>query len=211
MDWRASKSGNERVALHRARCVLHATEQYYGLFSTQLATHLSVQRETLETEIGGFIKLASWKDVNVQALKQSAQRTHHQLYKIIRKFRDLLRQPISERLRPELASVQEIKETPLDIVFPKSVKLRPLSPDSHHGAKAVFRQLDINQTLAKFTSFLETRVQPFIHSGSAHFVDDLAVGIVVTAKDYHNSLRASHRTARQAAKGTPSAKKEGVE
>lgn len=178
-----ANSGNERIALHRVRRVLHATEQYYGLFSTQLSTHLSAQRGMLEQEIRDLIKLASWRDVNVQALKQSAQRTHHQLYKIIRKFRDLLRQPIIERLRPELANVQEMKELPFDPYFPKTVNLRPLSPDSNNDGKPLFHQLNLRQTLARFASLLTTRVQPFIHSGSAYTVDNLAVDIIVIAKE----------------------------
>ena len=179
----STKSGNEETALGRVRCVLHATVQYYGLFSPQLATHLSVQKDILEKEVHGFVKLASWKDVNVQALKQSAQRTHHQLYKIIRKFRDLLRQPVLERLRPELASVHEMKELSLIARFSKSVNPHPLSPDRHPRPKTLSYRFDTRQTLTKFASLLLTRVQPFIHSRSAHLVDGLAVDIIVTAKE----------------------------
>ncbi|KAF8758346.1 ATPase [Rhizoctonia solani] len=57
---------------------------------------LKKQRATLDKDIKDFIKLASWKDTNVHALKQSAQKTHHVLYKCIRKFREIIRQPVSD-------------------------------------------------------------------------------------------------------------------
>ncbi|KAJ1310100.1 hypothetical protein OPQ81_006847 [Rhizoctonia solani] len=71
--------------------------QYLGLLPS-VHESLKNQRAALDKEIGDFIKLASWKDTNVHALKQSAQKTHHVLYKCIRKFRGIIRQPVSELL-----------------------------------------------------------------------------------------------------------------
>ncbi|KAG6904409.1 hypothetical protein DXG01_010280, partial [Tephrocybe rancida] len=76
------KTGNQKSALNHVHRVLRSSRNYYGLSSSQISSHLAEQRATLEKEIQGFIKLASWKDINVQALKASAQRIHHQLYKI---------------------------------------------------------------------------------------------------------------------------------
>ncbi|KAG8704048.1 hypothetical protein FRC08_002482, partial [Ceratobasidium sp. 394] len=61
-------------------------------------TSLAKQRNGVDKEISDFIKLASWKDTNVHALKQSAQKTHRVLHKCIRKFRSIIRQPVSEVL-----------------------------------------------------------------------------------------------------------------
>ncbi|CAE6410316.1 unnamed protein product [Rhizoctonia solani] len=66
--------------------------QYFRLLPS-IQESLKKQRASLDKDIGDFIKLASWKDTNVHALKQSAQKTHHVLYKCIRKFRDVIRQP----------------------------------------------------------------------------------------------------------------------
>ena len=38
--------------------------------------------------------MASWKDVNIDALKQSARRSHNNLYKIVRKYRAILSTPV---------------------------------------------------------------------------------------------------------------------
>ncbi|KAF9013326.1 hypothetical protein BDQ17DRAFT_1419481 [Cyathus striatus] len=88
------KSFSQYTALIRDTKPKHHRAALAGFIDTHFANH----KASLEKEIKDFIKLASWKDINVHALKQSAQRTHHQLYKVIKKFRDVLRQPISHHL-----------------------------------------------------------------------------------------------------------------
>ncbi|CAO2651483.1 Nn.00g040530.m01.CDS01 [Neocucurbitaria sp. VM-36] len=56
---------------------------------------LSKGRQSLEKEVNNVIKLASWKDTNIEALKQSAKTSHRKLSKLVRKFRALLNQPIA--------------------------------------------------------------------------------------------------------------------
>ncbi|OAP57631.1 hypothetical protein AYL99_08369 [Fonsecaea erecta] len=51
-------------------------------------------RVGLEKALGEQIKLASWKDTNVTALRESARRTHHKLFKIVRKYRELLNKSV---------------------------------------------------------------------------------------------------------------------
>ncbi|KAL0960750.1 hypothetical protein HGRIS_005773 [Hohenbuehelia grisea] len=92
-----------RTNLLRVQHMLHHTYQHFALFSATLSEYLSQQRNALEKDIKALIKLASWKDINVHALKQSAQRSHHQLFKIIRKFREVLREPVSPKLLPDMS------------------------------------------------------------------------------------------------------------
>lgn len=46
-----------------------------------------------QAEVEDCIRLASWKDVNIVALRQSSQRSHRALLKIVRKYRIRLQQP----------------------------------------------------------------------------------------------------------------------
>ncbi|KZO97025.1 P-loop containing nucleoside triphosphate hydrolase protein [Calocera viscosa TUFC12733] len=71
---------------------------YYAQFSAGVENSLSSQRKPLEDDIRSFVQLASWKDVNVDALKQSAKKTHRRLYQTIRKFRTILRQAVAPLL-----------------------------------------------------------------------------------------------------------------
>lgn len=179
-----ANTGFLQGTLDRVRRILHATQAYYDLFSSQVATKLSEQRSVLEKELRGFIKLASWKDVNVQALKASAQRTHHQLYKIIRKFRDILRQPVSDHLHPRHAGDSECQR--LEIYQPpdawSSLPL-PSFPDNTTSVLVPAHLLNLAPTFKKFGDILHSRIGQFISSRSALIVDNLAVDIIVTTKE----------------------------
>jgi midasin len=48
------------------------------------------KRAAIESEIRDLVKLASWKDVTVIGLTNSAHRTHRRLHKCIRKYRSIL-------------------------------------------------------------------------------------------------------------------------
>jgi len=188
-----SRLGDQRLALDRIQRVLHATGHYYNLYSPSLSSYLADQRATLEKEIRGFIKLASWKDINVQALKASAQRTHHQLYKIIRKFRHVLREPISERFRPTVADVPETKHLVIEPVVAEPTAYAPL-PGGEAMETSSDHLVNLQRTFVRFSSFIDTSLRAFIHSKSAHAVDDLAVNIIVTTKQLA-AMSISHATA----------------
>ncbi|KAG6906152.1 hypothetical protein DXG01_015659, partial [Tephrocybe rancida] len=176
------KTGDQKSALNRVHRVLRSSRNYYDLSSSQISSHLAEQRATLEKEIRGFIKLASWKDINVQALKASAQRTHHQLYKIIRKFRDVLRQPISDRMHPQLADTPETKPLTLETVPLDPISTAP-PPEGDLGIGSSDHLVKLASTFKKFDNFITGRIRSFIHSKSAQIADDLAVDIIVGAKE----------------------------
>ena len=52
-------------------------------------------RKALEKEVNDVIRLASWKDTNIEALMQSAKTSHRKLSKLVRKLRALLNQPVA--------------------------------------------------------------------------------------------------------------------
>lgn len=70
--------------------ILRNVSLYYSQFTSYVNTTLAQLRKPIEKELKDFVKIASWKDVNIYALKQSAQKTHLQLHKCIRKYREVL-------------------------------------------------------------------------------------------------------------------------
>ncbi|KAJ6530392.1 midasin nuclear AAA ATPase [Mycena vulgaris] len=177
-----TEKGSRRDTLNRVRRILHATQSFYSLFILQVSAKLSDQRNVLEKELRGFIKLASWKDINVQALKASAQRTHHQLYKIIRKFRDVLRQPVADHLRPQYADDKECQRLQIDQSL-DTWGSHPL-PSFPGNATAPTPHLStLAPTFQKFGDLVHARIRPFISACSALIVDNLAVDIIVTTKE----------------------------
>jgi midasin len=72
---------------------------YFSRLTRPVQEALAKGRQTLEKQVNEVIKLASWKDTNIEALKQSAKTSHRKLSKLVRKFRALLNQPIGGLLR----------------------------------------------------------------------------------------------------------------
>ncbi|KAL1760476.1 hypothetical protein FB107DRAFT_202952 [Schizophyllum commune] len=177
------KTGLSRVAMERVRLLLCATLAYYSLSSSRVQKSLEEQRRPLEKEVKDFIKLASWRDINVQALKESATRTHHQLYKIIRKFRDVLRQPVDAMLNPDFTD-----NTGDDAAVPP-----PNNAQTPDGAEVSFPEHDpltssdhlrnIGQTYARFRSLVSTRITPFHSSLASSPLQDLSATIIETQKE----------------------------
>ncbi|PSN73965.1 midasin [Corynespora cassiicola Philippines] len=68
---------------------------YFSRLEKPVHEALSKGRQNLEKEVNNVIKLASWKDTNIEALKQSAKTSHRKLTKLVRKFRALLNQRVA--------------------------------------------------------------------------------------------------------------------
>lgn len=69
-------------------------QSYYNRFQKSIQDYLHKERQKLEKEMKEIMLLASWKDTNIIALRDSAKRSHHKLFKVIRKYRRLLAQPV---------------------------------------------------------------------------------------------------------------------
>lgn len=179
-DLSTIKSGSEKRSLHRVIRIIHSTLQYYQLHQPSLQSHLAEQRTVLDKEIKNFIKLASWKDVNVQALKQSAQKTHHQLYKIIRKFREVLREPIYPRLKirsSTVAEAQTLSQTPREQTGGHQSSLPAGLIASATGPLS-----DLGTTFKKFET-VHSSITSFIRRRVDNHADDLAIAIIATSKE----------------------------
>lgn len=80
----------ERLNYERTATILRNVYLYYSQFQEHANTMLAQLRKPIEKELKDFVKIATWKDVNIYALRQSAVKTHRQLHKCIRKYREVL-------------------------------------------------------------------------------------------------------------------------
>ena len=68
---------------------------YHRRYEPSATETLRSGRLALEKELKEVLLLASWKDTNINALRESAKRSHNKLVKLIRRYRGLLAQPVS--------------------------------------------------------------------------------------------------------------------
>lgn len=65
---------------------------FFGRYGEKIRQVVAEGRISLEKEVKEVLLLASWKDRNITALRESARRSHYKLFKIVRKYRKLLAQ-----------------------------------------------------------------------------------------------------------------------
>ncbi|KAK5030524.1 AAA ATPase midasin [Exophiala sideris] len=90
----AEIAANDKLLLLVHICVTNVIE-HYRRYAPTVEASLQTGRADLEKSLKEQIKLASWKDTNITALRDSARRSHHKLFKIVRKYRALLNQVVT--------------------------------------------------------------------------------------------------------------------
>ena len=84
---------------------------FYTRFEPQVQEILRKGRQGLEKDMKEILLLASWKDTNINALRESAKRSHHKLFKIVRKYRSLLAEPSENVITLGIPRVPGIQAT----------------------------------------------------------------------------------------------------
>ncbi|KAF9893737.1 hypothetical protein FE257_009907 [Aspergillus nanangensis] len=84
----------ELPALERLEAALNNFLCRYKQFEPPVQKFLAEKRAAFEKDIKEQIQLASWKDTNIVALKESARHSHNRLFKVVRKYRGVLSQPV---------------------------------------------------------------------------------------------------------------------
>lgn len=172
------------LATRRVHKVLCNTARYYSHFDARVSKSLSEQRKVHEKDIRNFIKLASWKDVNIHALKQSAQKTHRQLYKVIRKFREVLRQPVLPLLEPGVSDTVDTSSAAPDSAATMSIVSavhEPTFPALSDAAQPAHLQ-NIDKTFRNFDILIRDRLVSFMEAHSAGAAEGLAEDIISVSK-----------------------------
>ena len=122
----AEKEGQQYPALAEIAQGCYHVHNLYDLYSQSITKTLEDRRKPLEKELVETVQLASWRDTSVYALNESARRSHRRLFKTVRKYRELLSEPISPILRAGFGNELDFKlattNTPNAISRPPSDK-----------------------------------------------------------------------------------------
>lgn len=101
-----------RIHLHEANwqqveSTLLNVHCFFSQFEPLINEKLKSKRKAIEKDIADYVRLASWKDTNVDALRVSAAKTHRKLHRCLRRFRDAL----NEAVDPVLAAYKDAKDS----------------------------------------------------------------------------------------------------
>jgi hypothetical protein len=111
--------------------ILHNVLQYYSQFSDEVSCHIQSIRAPIEKDLKGYVRIASWKDVNVFAMKESAKKSHYQLHKFLKKYREALSTPVSDiiqrlRLNSCLSEKSSTKTQPCEVQIDSLFRVHPI-------------------------------------------------------------------------------------
>lgn len=168
------KTAAEAEFFRRLGDLLSNTHAYWSQFSSVVSLHVAKEKEPLEKNIRDFIKLASWKDINVRALKASAEKTHRQLHTCIRKFRAILQQPVE----PVLAAFATIPSPTDKQALPASVAELNLQSNVNPGSSVPLKRL---------SEVVRSTIRPFTSRPLASPLDQMAVDIIASADELANT------------------------
>ncbi|KXJ94663.1 hypothetical protein Micbo1qcDRAFT_132688 [Microdochium bolleyi] len=82
----------EESAMAVIRDGLYNFVSYYVRYEKSVAELIRTGRAPIDKQMKDVLLLASWKDTNIVALRESARKSHHKLFRIVRKFREVLSQ-----------------------------------------------------------------------------------------------------------------------
>ncbi|CEH12502.1 AAA ATPase containing von Willebrand factor type A (vWA) domain [Ceraceosorus bombacis] len=179
----------EWLGLDKVATVLQNVNNFYGQLKPKVEETLHRQRDAIEKEIRDFVKLASWKDVNIHALKQSAQKTHRKLHRCIRKFRDVLRQPVDPLLATAAQSSASVvadekgllpagggSSLPLGQAEVEKILTRSSLPA--RASDTPPHLVDLSRTASKLAAFSANQLAEALESGLPTAMDELSGTII---------------------------------
>jgi len=76
--------------------ILNNIIKYYQQFQQLIKEQINLIRKPIENEIKKFFQIQQWKDTNYYSLKQSIDKSHQFLFKSMKKYKQLLNQPIEK-------------------------------------------------------------------------------------------------------------------
>jgi midasin len=177
--------------------MLHNTVANARLFATRISESLQQQRSAIDKSIKDFVKLASWKDVNVYALKASAIKSHRQLHRSVRKFKEVLQKPVSPILADLVSVVPQDGTQTSSVGDVGGISAGPLSIEAisrRIAAQITIPQhlIKLDDTLLRYRQILDRHSEPAKSANQAGpILEDMAIEIIETAASLAKETPAS--------------------
>ncbi|KAJ3074248.1 AAA ATPase midasin [Podochytrium sp. JEL0797] len=162
--------------------VLWNIHRYYSQFSEHIKAHIEAQRKPIVKELDGYVRIATWKDVNVYALKESSKKSHYHLHKFVKKYREILGGPVGDVITAYTQQVvlesgvvsSKKKKVPQTLYSPSEASLISTSEIAATWAG----QRDCSKYLARMRSLSRVLVADPHNESTKEGVEDLITTII---------------------------------
>ncbi|KAJ4391331.1 AAA ATPase midasin [Gnomoniopsis smithogilvyi] len=105
---------------------------FYRRYESKVTEAIQKGRTTIEKSMKDVLLLASWRDTNIAALRESARKSHEKLFRLVRKFRAVLGQPMRSVIEQGLPNEQQSTV---------AIKVSSTQPEANEAAVAVCQRL----------------------------------------------------------------------
>ncbi|KAL7273036.1 AAA ATPase midasin [Rhizina undulata] len=182
----ALKLAVDVLGMDLVRKSLHNFITYYSQYEPVCREILAGDRKKFEKEITDIVLLASWKDTNIIALRESARRSHHKLYKVVRKYRQALDQPVAPLVQGSMPdSIKEKSgDTCLDAIVEATIDLEVVKPIYEHTvSKWETRPARLIDLPGAVSMMQRVSRVPVDVSDAAGFMEKFSSSIISTIKE----------------------------
>lgn len=139
--------------------------KYYEQFTFIIEDNIKSSRKKIEKDVKDIILLASWKDVNIDALKQSSKKSHNSLFKLIRKYREVVNRDCQFIIEQGLQDVNNVKTIAFENT--KKINFKKVT-----NIDAITQELMKNPDFSSRSSMLTNVKQISVRMNK--YIDDLA-------------------------------------
>ncbi|GAA6048627.1 hypothetical protein JCM3770_002064 [Rhodotorula araucariae] len=179
----AKELGDGAASLKRVGDLLLNVHAFYSQFEPRISAYLVSERARIDKDVQNVIKLASWKDINVAALRASAVRSHHQLHKCVRKLRMLLQKPATDLFTAGELDKTVITASSSSVPFPVgTVDMVPSLPADLLADTDAAHFVKLEQTVTRLNTLAASTLVGVVGAEYGVHLDSFAVEIITTAK-----------------------------
>lgn len=159
---------------------------YYSQYETVSQEATAKHRKKFQKSMSDVVLLASWKDTNILALRDSAKRSHKKLYRVVKGYRQAINQPMSPLLQGGMpdnltgrsmvnATGLETAESSIDLELVKGIYEKNLKK----WAERPERLQDLPMAVQMMKRVAQA---PADRAETANFIEDFSSSIVSTIK-----------------------------
>lgn len=149
---------------------------YYKRYEKSVEDAIQKGRVPLDKKMKDVLLLASWKDTNINALRESARKSHQKLFRLVRKFRAVLGQDMRTIISQGLPDQDHSSATANGFLEQAAYNSTPDHAFTVLVENALPKWLEKNQRLANATKTVSVIVKiaqsPAMSSGLPSTLDD---------------------------------------
>jgi midasin len=91
----ALRLSDEFLAMNLVQKGLHNLVAYFSQYASEAKEATAKSRKKYQKSMSDVVLLASWKDTNILALRDSAKRSHKKLFRVVKGYRQAINQPMA--------------------------------------------------------------------------------------------------------------------